>query len=131
LVPILAERNTVVQVETVQVKRLDDVIGEVTAPAGYRSVYLKLDTQGYDLEVIKGASATLKSIAALQTEVSVLPIYERMPDWLTSFHLLKQHGFDIAGLFPVAEDAQLRVVEFDCVAVNATCRRAQRPDRLC
>ena len=122
-VPMLAERNTVVQVETVQVKRLDDVIGKVRAASSCRSVYLKLDTQGYDLEVIKGASATLESIAALQTEVSVLPIYGRMPDWLTSFHTLKVHGFDVTGLFPVSEDAQLRVVEFDCVAVNAAFLR--------
>jgi FkbM family methyltransferase len=120
-VPTLAHLNTIVQVETVQVKRLDDVIGEVAS--GSRSIYLKLDTQGYDLEVIKGASATLQSIAALQTEVSVLPIYGRMPDWLTSLRVLKEHGFDVTGLFPVSEDPQLRVVEFDCVAVNAAFRR--------
>jgi FkbM family methyltransferase len=125
IVPMFAERNTVVRVETVPVKRLDDVIGEVRAASSCRSVYLKLDTQGYDLEVIKGASATLESIAALQTEVSVLPIYGRMPDWLSSFHTLKEHGFDVTGLFPVgeSEDAQLRVVELDCVAVNTTFRR--------
>jgi len=46
-----------------------------------------------------------------------------MPDWLTSFHTLREHGFDVTGLFPVSEDAQLRVVEFDCVAVNAAFRR--------
>jgi FkbM family methyltransferase len=68
---MLAEPSTVVQVETVQVKRLDDVIGEVSAASASRSIYLKLDTQGYDLEVIKGAGATLESVAALQTEVSV------------------------------------------------------------
>jgi hypothetical protein len=52
-----------------------------------------------------------------------------MPDWLTSFHTLKQHGFDVTGLFLVVKDAHLRVVEFDCVAVNAAFHRpGTRPD---
>jgi FkbM family methyltransferase len=117
-VPTLAHLNAVVQVETVPVKRLTDVMEDIRAASGRRNVYLKLDTQGYDLEVIKGAGTTLASIAALQTEVSVLPIYARMPDWLTSLRTLKEHAFDVTGLFPVSTDPQLRVVEFDCVAVN-------------
>jgi len=50
VVPMLAERDTIVQVETVQVKRLDDVIGEVRAASGSRSVYLKLDTRATTLK---------------------------------------------------------------------------------
>lgn len=123
VVPTFMHLNTVVQVETVMVKRLDDVMDEIRAASGCRSVYLKLDTQGYDLEVIKGAGATLASVAALQTEVSVQPIYGRMPDWLTSFRTLKEHRLDVTGLFPVSQDPQLRVIEFDCVAVNTAFRR--------
>ena len=128
-VPTLAQLNSVVQVETVQVKRLDDVMNEVRTGSTRRSIYLKLDTQGYDLEVIKGASATLPSVAALQTEVSVLPIYRQMPNWLTSLQTLKEHSFDVTALFPVSQDPGLRVVEFDCVAVNSAFRRPDDPAR--
>ncbi|MGH7384245.1 MAG: FkbM family methyltransferase [Candidatus Rokuibacteriota bacterium] len=123
VVPKFMHLNTIAHVETVVVKRLDDVIDEIRATSGGRSMYLKLDTQGYDLEVIKGASAALASVAALQTEISVQPIYDRMPDWLTSLRILKEHGLDVTGLFPVSQDPQLRVIEFDCVAVNAAFRR--------
>jgi FkbM family methyltransferase len=129
-VPTLADLNSVVHVETVQVERLDDMIDEVRGGAGCHSIYLKLDTQGYDLEVLKGASATLASIAALQTEVSVLPIYRHMPNWLTSLRILKEHSFDVTGLFPVSQDPALRVVEFDCVAVNVAFRGRDDPRRL-
>jgi len=54
VVPMLAERDTIVQVETVQVKRLDDVIGEVRAASGSRSVYLKLDTRATTLKRSRG-----------------------------------------------------------------------------
>jgi FkbM family methyltransferase len=122
-VPMLAHLNSVVQVEMVPVRRLDDMMDQVRAGSGCHSIYLKLDTQGYDLEVIKGASTTLGSIAALQTEVSVLPIYRYMPDWLTSLQTLKENSFDVTGLFPVSQDPALRVVEFDCVAVNGAFNR--------
>ena len=128
-VPTLARLNSVVQVEVVPVSRLDDMMDQVRAGSACRSVYLKLDTQGYDLEVMKGASATLGSIAALQTEVSVLPLYRHMPNWLTSLKILKEHSFDVTGLFPVSQDPALRVVEFDCVAVNAAFNRAATPPR--
>jgi FkbM family methyltransferase len=122
-VPTLAHLNSVVQVETVQVKRLDDMIDEIKGVCDSHNFYLKLDTQGYDLEVLRGATATLGSIAALQTEVSVLPIYRHMPNWLTSLQVLKEYSFDVTGLYPVSQDPNLRVVEFDCVAINAAFRR--------
>jgi len=128
-VPTLARSNSVIQVETVPVRRLDDMMKEVRSGSACHSIYLKLDTQGYDLEVIKGASNTLGSIAALQTEVSVLPIYRHMPNWLTSLKTLKEHSFDVTGLFPVSQDPALRVVEFDCVAVNARFNRNAAPPR--
>ena len=124
-VPALAERNTVSHVEMVQVRRVDDVIDDLRRVTDCRRIYLKLDTQGYDLEVIEGAKTTLASVAALQTEVSVLPIYHRMPDWQTAVRTLKRYHFDVTGFFPVTQDPYLRVVEFDCVAVNAA--QCQRP----
>ena len=75
------------------------------------------------------AGRLLPSVAALQTEVSVLPIYRQMPNWLTSLQTLKEHSFDVTALFPVSQDPGLRVVEFDCVAVNSAFRRPDDPAR--
>jgi hypothetical protein len=81
--------------------------------------YLKLDTQGWDLEVIDGGPQTLPRVLALQTEVSCRAVYEGMPTMATSLDVLAAHGFAVSGLFPVTRDADLRVVELDCVAVRA------------
>ena len=45
-----------------------------------RRVYLKLDTQGTDLDVVEGASGALEAVDALQSEVAVRPIYEGVPE---------------------------------------------------
>lgn len=51
--------------ETVTVKRLDDVFASVMAGEEAPAIHLKMDTQGYDLEVLKGGQATIKKITTL------------------------------------------------------------------
>ncbi len=85
--------------------------------------YLKMDTQGFDLEVVRGATETLRVVPVLQTEVSVRPLYAGMPDYITSIRTLEERGFELSGLFPVVYDTSFRVVEFDCVMANRCLRR--------
>ena len=109
--------NTVVRTEKVPVRTVDSVLKERESSSS-DTFFLKLDTQGYDHEVLKGATDSLPRIAALQTEISCLPIYEKMTGFLESLEALKKLGFDVTGMFPVNRDKWLRVVEFDCLAVN-------------
>ena len=97
--------------------RLDDLFDDLVPARA--NVFLKIDTQGWDLEVLRGAASSLSKIAALQSEVSVQPIYEGMPTMQDALEYLERVGFAVSGLFPVTLDQQLRVVEFDCIAVRA------------
>ena len=113
-----ASMNSVKYRQPVRVRRLDDVVAEVPSLSTAPVIYLKLDTQGFDLEVLKGASLTLRSVGALQTEASMLALYDGMPDYRQSIATLNALGFDISGMFPIARDHSLRLVEFDCVMVD-------------
>jgi FkbM family methyltransferase len=104
--------------EDVEVRRLDCIASEIFPTAPAQNVYLKLDTQGYDLEVIKGAGHILKSIPALQSEMSIQPIYDGMPGFAESIGMLNEYGYDISAMFPVKRDDGLRLVEFDCIVVR-------------
>ena len=44
-----------------------------------RRPYLKIDTQGYDLNVLMGGAESLRQFVALPTEASVLALYKDMP----------------------------------------------------
>jgi FkbM family methyltransferase len=118
------EFNQIEHQETVTVRTLDSVMDEIGCRAEDEHIYLKIDTQGFDLEVVKGAMRTLGKILAMQTEVSVLKIYDGMPDFLTAIRVLAEKGFDITAMFPVSRDRMLRVVEFDCVLLNSARVRA-------
>jgi hypothetical protein len=107
----------------VPVKRLGDVFGECTGRIEGPRVYLKLDTQGYDLKVLEGSTECLDHIFALQAELSVKPIYDGMPSYLEALSTLTQLGFEMSGVYPVNRDEQLRVIELDCVMVRAAAAR--------
>jgi hypothetical protein len=78
------------------------------------------DTQGYDINVLRGAKSCMSKLVGIQAEVSVRPLYEGGTPYLTAIQFMADMGFDLTGLFVVNRDRHLRVIEFDCVVVNRT-----------
>lgn len=101
--------------EKVEVRRLDDLLPEIVKNIDDPKIYLKMDTQGYDLEVLKGAESSVERVLGLQSELSVIPIYQQMPDYIQSLSKFREMGFEVTGLYPIVRDKSLVVIEFDCV----------------
>ncbi|HEY3335705.1 MAG TPA: FkbM family methyltransferase [Candidatus Limnocylindrales bacterium] len=101
--------------EQVDMRRLDELYDEVAAPMVSPRTYLKMDTQGFDLEVVAGASGCLASVVGLQSELSVQALYEGMPPWLEALGEFERLGFKPTGFYPVGRDTALRLLECDCV----------------
>jgi FkbM family methyltransferase len=99
----------------VHVRRLDSVLPELILPVEDLRIFLKVDTQGYDVEVIKGAAGCIDSVVGLQSEVSVQSIYEGMPHYLESLQLYESLGFHLIDLFPVSWGVYRNVIEYDCL----------------
>lgn len=111
----------------ITVRRLDGVLDEVLAGIDEPRIYLKLDTQGYDVAAFRGAGSRVRELLAMQSEVSCLPIYEGMPQLEEQLGEYRAAGFDIAGLFPVSmHRPTLRVLEFDAVLVRQEAFSASR-----
>jgi len=104
--------------ELVDVKRLDDIFASLCREHGIERPYLKMDTQGYDLNVLRGGAASLGQFVALQTEASVLAIYKDMPNWRQVVDYLGGVGFELSGVFPITTDERMRMIEFDCIMIN-------------
>jgi FkbM family methyltransferase len=110
--------NVPCHTETVTVRTLDVVLPVLQERIGFDRPYLKIDTQGSDIEVLRGAGDSLPAVKALQTEASVIGIHKGMPQDIDTIRYLDERGFDITGLYPVSRDSALRLVEFDCVMIN-------------
>lgn len=110
--------NTVVQTKNVKVSRLDDWQSNLKGITDNDQILLKIDTQGFDLEVILGAPEFLSRVNVLQFELAIKPIYRDVPHYSEIINVAQKHGFEISGFFPISHDDQLRAIELDCIMVK-------------
>jgi len=112
--PQFESSNRIVGQVQVPVRRLD----ALDLP-DMGQVYLKIDTQGFDLEVLRGAEGLLKQVRALQFELPLVNIYAGVPEGWDALRAVEAMGFSVSGLFPVSADPRMRMIEMDCVMVAA------------
>jgi FkbM family methyltransferase len=117
------EATEVARRERVAVRRLEDVLDELFGGGPPPRCFLKMDTQGYDLEVFAGLGRWAERVIGLQSEVAAIPLYTGMPRMADAIARYEAAGFELTGLFPVSRDEPTgRVIEFDCVMVRAAAR---------
>jgi len=109
---VLPDHNA--KLETVTVKRLDSLLPDLLRELGCERVFLKMDTQGYDLEVFKGATDCLPSILGIQSELSVVPLYKNMPHYLEALQCYESAGFELFNLSVVNRVANGGLLEMNC-----------------
>lgn len=110
--------NVVESTEVVNVRKLDSIWEDLNI--NDYNIYLKMDTQGYDPNVVIGAIEHLDKVRALQTEASVIGIYEDMYSLFDHVKFMNDYQFDICGMYPVSSDEKGRVVEFDVIMINSS-----------
>jgi FkbM family methyltransferase len=112
--------ETLRETRSVDVKRLDDIVD------GWPELdrtFVKLDTQGFDLEVLAGGPACFAQVPALQTEINMFPMYEDVPDFYTTIARFADRGFAISDLMTIGQTSDLRAREFDCLMVRGVAAR--------
>ncbi len=105
---------TVVSVESIRVARLDDVFAELPPS---KSPFLKIDTQGYERQVLSGATKCLSRFVGIQMELPIIPLYEGTWKFHEAVAHMDQRGFEISNIVPVNYDRTdtASLVEVDCV----------------
>jgi hypothetical protein len=75
---------------------------------------MKVDTQGHDVSVIKGAAGVLDTILGLQSELPAVEIYDGMSSMATVLSEYANWGFVPIGFYPVNTFRNLLISpEFD------------------
>lgn len=91
--------------EEVTIAALDDCIDQYITEAKHG--LLKIDTQGYEIEVLRGAHRSLSDkIDAVQTELSLVELYEGQALILDVCNFLKQYGFNLRYIIPGLKDPE-------------------------
>ena len=100
--------------EQLTMNSLDTVFGHFVRPN--EKAFLKVDTQGYEKEVILGAEESLASIWGVQLELSLKPLYQGEASIAEMITMLEKRGFHLSLIDPVTYDrARGVLLQADCV----------------
>ena len=81
-----------------KVVRLDSFLPDHVK--NHENIYLKIDVQGFETEVLKGIAAILSMIKVIQVEMSFVPLYEKGPLYDEIISWLTHRGFEIYTIIP-------------------------------
>lgn len=109
--------NVIERTVSVPVKTLDEVCAELDL-GKLGNYYVKIDTKGFDVEVVRGAPQTLRDARAMQFELPIQRLYQGVPHYRELLAEVEALGFELSGMFAISYDDALRAVEFDCVLVK-------------
>jgi FkbM family methyltransferase len=97
---------------TVNIERLDELAAQFIAPKG--TLLIKVDTQGYEMEVLRGATGLWPRTVALQLELSLVRLYEQAPSLLDMLAFTAETGFELFGIVPGFRDVNTgRMLQVD------------------
>jgi FkbM family methyltransferase len=85
-----ADYFKLVNTTAVEVDTLDSVLAKENMPSPH---HIKMDVQGWELEILKGASRALESTLAARLEISFMALYEDQPLFADVDRFMREKGF--------------------------------------
>jgi FkbM family methyltransferase len=86
-------KSRIVKKETVKMYRLDSIIDKYI-DKNETSILLKIDTQGFEKEVLEGAKETIERIKAIKIEIPLISIYDNTKfTFYETIDFLKKNNF--------------------------------------
>jgi FkbM family methyltransferase len=83
--------SSYIGIEGTPIHRLDSVSPAYLKPTS--RVFIKIDTQGFEWEVLNGAADTLQLAKGVLLEMSLVPLYEKQHLWTELIERMKSDGF--------------------------------------
>ena len=104
--------------ETVPLTTLDLILPKYLEQSS--ATLLKIDTQGYEWQVLLGAKEMIPKVRGVLMEVSLIPLYDGQHLWQESISQLEAEGFVLWALEPVFIDhSNGRTLQMDALFFRA------------
>lgn len=103
----------VVAQEIIDIQRLDDLFPKL--PRGRR--FLKIDTQGFEKDVLEGGRECLARFAGVQMELPIRHLYQDVWHFDEAVSFMRALGFGISNIIPISydHDDPASLLEVDCI----------------
>ncbi len=117
-----APESRFVGTEDVEIRMLDAIFHNLCHPG--EGVYLKIDAQGFEGRVLRGADRCLPKIDTVQVEMSLTPLYSDELTFGALYQLLLGKGYVMVGLEPGFTNPQTGQL----LQADAIFHRFERPE---
>lgn len=125
-VAIFRNQNLPVRQISVRTDTLSQVYSRLKSELGFKRPFLKLDTQGFDVEIVRSGRDIIQDFVGLQSELSIRPIYEHSVDFREAISFYQELGFEMSALVPNNAGCFPLLVEMDCIMVRSDLLRTLR-----
>ncbi len=107
--------SRVINKEKVFVDKFDNIIKKNKYNDLSKSI-LKIDTQGYEYEILKGSKKALKKIKLVQIELSLVELYQGQKNLEKIIEFLKKNKFQIWSIVPGFKNKRNgRLLQYDII----------------
>ena len=107
-----ASNSAYIDSEKVELNRLDSIALDYLEDAN--SIFLKIDVQGFEKQVLEGATDLLPRIKGIQTEMSLIPLYQGQLLYRDTIELLDKLGYELYSVIPGLADPKTgRLLQMD------------------
>jgi FkbM family methyltransferase len=117
-VDLFVDMNKVKSEVTVKSETLLSVFRRLETQFSFSRPFLKMDTQGFDVEVVNSGAEILQKFVGLQSELAVKKIYQNSIDFRDAITIYMKHGFSLSAFVPNNSGHFPRLVEIDCIMVR-------------
>lgn len=110
--------NKVVDQISVKSESLSSIYKTLKSEIDFDRPFLKMDTQGLDVAIVRSGSDVLHNFIGLQSELSVKKIYEDSVDFRDAIDFYEEQGFSLSSFVPNNSGHFPQMIETDCIMVR-------------
>lgn len=115
---IFKKMNNIAKTISVKTERLETTLRRLQSQYNFHRPFLKMDTQGYDLNIFNGSLNIVKEFFGLQSELAIAKIYTDSVDFRDSITTYERNGFTLSAIVPNNSGHFPCLVEMDCIMIR-------------
>lgn len=117
-IDLFKKMNEVSREVIVKTEMLDNAYDRLQKRYRFARPFLKMDTQGFDVEIVSHSQSTVQKFIGLQSELAVNKIYKDSVDFREAITIYEQCGFSLSAFVPNNAGHFPRLIETDCIMVR-------------
>jgi len=110
--------NRIQEAVSVKTENLETAYRRLKQARRFERPFLKLDTQGFDVEIVSSARNIVREFVGLQSELAVKKLYAASVDFRSAITIYEECGFQLSALVPNNAGHFPQLIETDCIMVR-------------